>query len=384
MVRLIILCLSLLCGITAQAHPEWKEANCVGVIDDQGEFRLTIKFDIPSYLIGKLPKEAPVKELDALMFGQGTLAPAVESGRLRFAHGVNVLADGKPLFLKLDSFPTAEDILLTSRKQGEADRYPVLLNGKFSTHVPAGTRQVVIRFPDELGTVFTNLRKGMEFQTVMAVTKLEPGEFVISDEPAHPEDMRWWQAALRYVATLFGDGFSHVIPEGWDHLLFMAMMFAGAASLRQALYRSLIFTVGHSITLTFVALGLVGNVGPWIEPIIALTIGIAGVMAYRKNSSESQMLIVPGVFGLVHGLGFAAAVSDRLGNWDRTRIVQLLIGFNLGVELAQALAICLLAGLLWALVRAGLNELKIRRLTCLVGAGAGFALMFARLFALVR
>jgi hypothetical protein len=384
MVRLIILCLSLLCGITAQAHPEWKEANCVGVIDDQGEFRLTIKFDIPSYLIGKLPKEAPVKELDALMFGQGTLAPAVESGRLRFAHGVNVLADGKPLFLKLDSFPTAEDILLTSRKQGEADRYPVLLNGKFSTHVPAGTRQVVIRFPDELGTVFTNLRKGMEFQTVMAVTKLEPGEFVISDEPAHPEDMRWWQAALRYVATLFGDGFSHVIPEGWDHLLFMAMMFAGAASLRQALYRSLIFTVGHSITLTFVALGLVGNVGPWIEPIIALTIGIAGVMAYLKNSSESQMLIVPGVFGLVHGLGFAAAVSDRLGNWDRTRIVQLLIGFNLGVELAQALAICLLAGLLWALVRAGLNELKIRRLTCLVGAGAGFALMFARLFALVR
>ncbi len=384
MVRLIILCLSLLCGITAQAHPEWKEANCVGVIDNQGEFRLTIKFDIPSYLIGKLPKEAPVKELDALMFGQGTLAPAVESGRLRFAHGVNVLADGKPLFLKLDSFPTAEDILLTSRKQGEADRYPVLLNGKFSTHVPAGTRQVVIRFPDELGTVFTNLRKGMEFQTVMAVTKLEPGEFVISDEPAHPEDMRWWQAALRYVATLFGDGFSHVIPEGWDHLLFMAMMFAGAASLRQALYRSLIFTVGHSITLTFVALGLVGNVGPWIEPIIALTIGIAGVMAYLKNSSESQMLIVPGVFGLVHGLGFAAAVSDRLGNWDRTRIVQLLIGFNLGVELAQALAICLLAGLLLALVRAGLNELKIRRLTCLVGAGAGFALMFARLFALVR
>ncbi len=384
MVRLIILCLSLRCGITAQAHPEWKEANCVGVIDDQGEFRLTIKFDIPSYLIGKLPKEAPVKELDALMFGQGTLAPAVESGRLRFAHGVNVLADGKPLFLKLDSFPTAEDILLTSRKQGEADRYPVLLNGKFSTHVPAGTRQVVIRFPDELGTVFTNLRKGMEFQTVMAVTKLEPGEFVISDEPAHPEDMRWWQAALRYVATLFGDGFSHVIPEGWDHLLFMAMMFAGAASLRQALYRSLIFTVGHSITLTFVALGLVGNVGPWIEPIIALTIGIAGVMAYLKNSSESQMLIVPGVFGLVHGLGFAAAVSDRLGNWDRTRIIQLLIGFNLGVELAQALAICLLAGLLWALVRAGLNELKIRRLTCLVGAGAGFALMFARLFALVR
>ncbi len=384
MVRLIILCLSLLCGIAAQAHPEWKEANCIGVIDDQGDFRFTVKFDIPSYLIGKLPKEAPVKELDALMFGQGSLAPAVESGRIRFAQAVSVLADGKPLMLKLESFPSSDDILLTSKRQGEADRYPVLLNGKFSARVPAGTRQIVIRFPEELGTVFTNLRKGMEFQTVMAVTKMDPGEFVISDEPAHPEDGRWWQSALRYVATLFGDGFTHVIPEGWDHLLFMAMMFAGAASLRQALYRSLIFTVGHSITLTVVALGLVGNVGTWIEPMIALTIGVAGIMAYRQNSTERQMLMIPCAFGLVHGLGFAAAVSDRLGNWDRARIVQLLIGFNLGVELAQALSICLLAGLLWALVRLGLNESRLRRTTCLLGAGAGFALMFYRLIVLSR
>ena len=142
--------------------------------------------------------------------------------------------------------------------------------------------------------------------------------------------------------------------------------------------------MGHSITFTVVALGLIGNVGTWIEPMIALTIGVAGIMAYRQNSTERQMLIVPGVFGLVHGLGLAAAVSDRLGNWDRARIVQLLIGFNLGVELAQALAICLLAGLLWALMRTGLNEVKMRRLTCLVGAGAGFALMFSRLFDLVR
>ena len=54
------------------------------------------------------------------------------------------------------------------------------------------------------------------------------------------------------------------------------------------------------------------------------------------------------------------------------------------MELAQALSICLLAGLLWALVRLGLNESRLRRTTCLLGAGAGFALMFYRLIVLSR
>jgi hypothetical protein len=265
------------------------------------------------------------------------------------------------------SFPSAEQISTLSASQGEADRYPVMMNVKLTAKVPADTQKLVLRFPDALGTVFTNLRKGMEFQTVMAVSKNEPGEFEIGDSSVATDNQT--------VYALLADGFGHVLPDGWDHCLFMLAMFLGAASLRQALGRSLVFTLGHSITLSAVALGWVGNPGAWIEPFIALTIGLGGLMAYRGNATNRQMLVVPAVFGLVHGLGFAAAVSDRLQDWDNGSIVRILVGFNVGVELAQMVVILTSAALLWTVLRTGLTETQVRRTLCLVVAIIGFGVM---------
>jgi len=246
-----------------------------------------------------------------------------------------------------------------------------MMNAKLTATIPADTHKLVLRFPDALGTVFTNLRKGMELQTVMAVSKNEPGEFQIGDGPA--------PANSQTVFTLLSDGFRHVIPEGWDHCLFMLAMFLGAASLRQAIGRSLVFTLGHSITLSAVALGWVGNPGPWIEPFIALTIGLGALMAYRGSTSNRQMLIVPAVFGLVHGLGFAAAVSDRLKDWDNGSIVRILVGFNVGVELAQMAVIFGSAALLWIVLRASVPETQVRRSLCLAVAIVGFGVMAWRI-----
>ena len=369
--RVILLWLSALVPALLPAHPEWKEASCIGVIDDQGRFALTVKFDVPSFLLGQLPKDAPVKDLDALMFTPGRLADAIEPARRSFLAGLRLEADGRPVAWTLEAFPTAEQLLAQSARQGEADRYPVMMNAKLRAVVPADTRKLVLRFPDVLGTVFTNLRKGMEFQTVMAVSKNEPGEFLLGDDPAPAGDQT--------IFTLLADGFGHVLPDGWDHCLFMLAMFLGAASLRQALGRSLVFTLGHSLTLSAVALGWVGNPGPWIEPFIALTIGLGGLMAYRGEASNRRMLIVPAAFGLVHGLGFAAAVSDRLKDWDHASIVRILVGFNVGVELAQMSVIFASAGLLWAMARAGLAANPLRRGLCLAVAIAGFAVMAWRI-----
>ncbi len=369
--RVFLLWLSALVPALLPAHPEWKEASCIGVIDDQGRFALTVKFDVPSFLLGQLPKDAPVKDLDALMFTPGRLADAIEPARRSFLAGLRLEADGRPVAWTLEAFPTAEQLLAQSARQGEADRYPVMMNAKLRAVVPADTRKLVLRFPDVLGTVFTNLRKGMEFQTVMAVSKNEPGEFLLGDDPAPAGDQT--------IFTLLADGFGHVLPDGWDHCLFMLAMFLGAASLRQALGRSLVFTLGHSLTLSAVALGWVGNPGPWIEPFIALTIGLGGLMAYRGEASNRRMLIVPAAFGLVHGLGFAAAVSDRLKDWDHASIVRILVGFNVGVELAQMSVIFASAGLLWAMARAGLPANPLRRGLCLAVAIAGFAVMAWRI-----
>ena len=365
--RVFLLWLAALLPTLLWSHPEWKEASCIGVIDEKNTFALTVKFDVPSFLVGQLPKDAPIKDLDALMFTPGRLAASIEPGRQLFLAGLRLEADGKPVAWRLESFPTAEQILAQSGRQGEADRYPVLMNAKLTAMVPADTQKLVLRFPDVLGTVFTNLRKGMEFQTVMAVSKNEPGEFQIGDGPAPADNQTFF--------TLLADGFGHVLPDGWDHCLFMLAMFLGAASLRQALGRSLVFTLGHSITLSAVALGWMGNPGPWIEPFIALTIGLGALMAYRGTATNRQMLVIPAVFGLVHGLGFAAAVSDRLKDWDNGSIVRILVGFNVGVELAQMAVIFTSAALLWVVLRTGLGETKVRRSLCLTVAIVGFGVM---------
>ena len=369
--RVLLLWLSALLPTLLWAHPEWKEATCIGVIDEKNTFALTVKFDVPSFLLGQLPKDAPIKDLDVLMFTPGRLASSIEPGRQQFLAGLRLEADGKPVGWKIETFPTAEQILAQSGRQGEADRYPVMMNAKLTAAVPAGTQKLVLRFPDALGTVFTNLRKGMEFQTVMAVSKNEPGEFQIGDGPTPADNQTSY--------ALLADGFGHVLPDGWDHCLFMLAMFLGAASLRQALGRSLVFTLGHSITLSAVALGWVGNPGAWIEPFIALTIGLGGLMAYRGTATNRQMLIVPAVFGLVHGLGFAAAVSDRLKDWDNGSIVRILVGFNIGVELAQIAVILMSAALLWTVLRTGVSETKVRRSLCLAVAISGFGVMAWRI-----
>jgi hypothetical protein len=365
--RVFFLWLSALLPTLLWAHPEWKEASCIGVVDDKNVFALTVKFDVPSFLLGQLPKDAPVKDLDVLMFTPGRLASSIEPSRRQFLAGLRLEADGKPVTWTIDSFPTAEQILAQSSRQGEADRYPVMMNVKLTATVPANTQKLVLRFPDALGTVFTNLRKGMELQTVMAVSKNEPGEFQIGDGSIAGDSQTFY--------ALLADGFGHVLPDGWDHCLFMLAMFLGAASLRQALGRSLVFTLGHSVTLSAVALGWVGNPGAWIEPFIALTIGLGGLMAYRGTATQRQMLVVPAVFGLVHGLGFAAAVSDRLKDWDNGSIVRILVGFNVGVELAQMAVIFGSAALLWAVLRTGVPQTKVRSTLCMAVAIIGFGVM---------
>lgn len=372
--RLALLCLALVVPDLLCAHPEWKEANCLGVVDETGKLTLTIKFDVPSFLVGQTSKDAPIKALDELMLTPGRLADSIEPGRRRLREGMRLEVDGRAVPIDLEAFPTAEAIATTSAKQGEADRYPVMLNARLSARLPAKAARLRLSFPPTLGTVFVNLRKGMEYQVVMAATAAFPAELSLGEaaEAATSDTFR----------TLFLDGFDHVLPDGWDHCLFMLAMFLGAASLGQALRRSLVFTLGHSITLTAVAMGWLGRPGPWIEPLIALTIGVTAWLAFRGKLQERSAFTLPAVFGLVHGLGFAAAVSDNLADWSAGDIVLILIGFNLGVETAQALVIGAAATSFWLLRKNHQPESKARRAVSLAVALIGFGVFVWRLLGL--
>jgi hydrogenase/urease accessory protein HupE len=214
----------------------------------------------------------------------------------------------------------------------------------------------------------------MEYQVVMAASPTNPAELVLGDAPSESAGETAWSLVLK--------GFGHVLPDGWDHCLFMVAMFLGASSLAQALRRSLVFTLGHSVTLTAVAMGWLGQPGPWIEPFIALTIGVSAWLAFRGRLQERSALVLPAAFGLVHGLGFAAAVADNLASWSAGDIVLILIGFNLGVEGAQALVIGVAAFFFWSTERARLPEAKIRQGLSLAVALTGFGVFVWRLLGL--
>lgn len=371
LVRSLFLAVFLLLTASLQAHPEWKEAYCIGVIDDEYVFDFKVKFDAPSYYVGKHPKEATIKELDALMYEPGRIAAAAAQAPNDFLHGTRVYADGVAVPLELVGFPTAAEVQTLSKQQGEADRYPVIMTARLRAKIPRDTGIVEVVYPEALGSVITNLRRGMDSQVLMTVAPGEKGLFKIGE--------------VHFTLSGFlREGFEHVIPDGWDHCLFMLAMMLAAASVGEALRRSLVFTLGHAITLTLVITGTIPPVGNWIEPIIAATIALGGYLAYRQKPAQTAFVVVPLVFGLIHGLGFAAAAADKLQGIGPADLAKLLLGFNVGVEAAQAAIILTTAGILYALSKARLETSALRRILGLLIAIAGTAIMAARIWSLTK
>ncbi len=137
--------------------------------------------------------------------------------------------------------------------------------------------------------------------------------------------------------TLFGSeiirGFDHVIPKGLDHILFVLGVFLMTRKWRPLFLQVSAFTVAHTLTLWLASAGLVRIPASIVEPIIAASIvAIALENIFHKRYTHWRLLVVF-AFGLIHGLGFAGAMSARLDS--TSSLVVGLLGINVGVELGQ-------------------------------------------------
>jgi len=142
-------------------------------------------------------------------------------------------------------------------------------------------------------------------------------------------------------------GFEHIIPQGLDHILFVLGLFFSCITFRSLLWQVTAFTVAHSITLVLAAQGLVQLRGDIVEIIIALSIvWIAIENCLYKETSKWRYLVVFS-FGLLHGLGFAALLTQY--GLPKENFISLLLAFNIGVEFGQ-LAVLVIAFLLIKLV----------------------------------
>ncbi len=130
-------------------------------------------------------------------------------------------------------------------------------------------------------------------------------------------------------------GFSHVLPKGLDHLLFILGLFLLLPKWKPLLGQSLLFTLAHSITLSLSVFGIVNFPSKWVEILIAVSIAWIGIENLFVKKLGKQRLILVFGFGLLHGLGFASVLAEKLDGIPRDQLLGPLLGFNVGVELAQ-------------------------------------------------
>lgn len=151
------------------------------------------------------------------------------------------------------------------------------------------------------------------------------------------------------------EGIHHILI-GYDHLAFVILLLMPAVLRREsrswqpvtsfkiafAHIAAIVtaFTLAHSITLSAAALGWVTPASRWVEAAIAASVLLAALNNIWPVVTRRVWLVGFG-FGLIHGFGFAGALSE-LGLPRNARLVSLL-GFNLGVELGQ---LCIVAAIL--------------------------------------
>jgi hypothetical protein len=132
------------------------------------------------------------------------------------------------------------------------------------------------------------------------------------------------------------------LPDGIDHILFLLGLLLAGGSITRLIGIASGFTVGHTVTLGLAAFGVVRPPASVIEPLIALTIAFVAVEAFTGKFEKHRWKIAS-CFGLVHGFGFADALT-RL-QLSRGDMVKALFGYNVGVEIGQVIIVVLIAPL---------------------------------------
>ena len=155
----------------------------------------------------------------------------------------------------------------------------------------------------------------------------------------------WADTARRYFAL----GFTHIVPEGLDHVLFVLGLFLLTGRARSILWQVSAFTIAHSITLGLSMYGIISAPAAIVEPMIALSIAYVAIENLFLSELKSWRLALVFAFGLLHGMGFAGALRE-LG-LPRSEFLTALVTFNLGVEAGQLAVIgatVLLVGWRWS------------------------------------
>ncbi|MDT0651036.1 HupE/UreJ family protein [Autumnicola edwardsiae] len=170
-------------------------------------------------------------------------------------------------------------------------------------------------------------------------------------------------------------GAKHMIT-GYDHLLFLVGVIFFLYKPKEVLLYVSFFTIGHSTTLLLGVLADININAYLIDAIIALSIvykgfdNLGGFKRFFGKQPNTKAAVL--IFGLFHGFGLASKLQEF--NFDREGLFTNLIGFNIGVEIGQfiALAVVLILITVWRRQR---SFMKFSTITNTALMAAGFLLL---------
>lgn len=336
---LCCLAMSLLFIASAAAHPA-RMVNATARIEADGTYRLVMNFDLPAYLLNESAVNASDSAMNALLDASSPeLEKELREARQRLLADMIVKVDGvdaPPSSIELPSLSQVRELSHLS------PRLPLMADATVKGRFPSDAAIVCFRFPEVIGDVVLTIEQpGLEpsaepvpagqfsssipvrFRTATSsVERVAPG-------PPQGSSGAFFATSIQFLHW----GFTHILPHGIDHILFVLGLFLLSDKLKPLILQVTAFTAAHSLTLALSMLDLI-SLPEWVvEPIIAASIAFIAIEnLFTRELKPWRPFVVFG-FGLVHGLGFAGILREA--HLPAGQFLNAIVSFNIGVELGQ-------------------------------------------------
>ena len=327
--RYCALLAALLFWLPLSAHQFLPTDATLSVLSE-AEYALVVDLDLIEIVQTVRGMEGEGQELvDAVRFLPfPQLTDALGQAQARLLDDIEVYVDDSPVALNTFEMPPQQDILLMLRRTDIAIDYRITaISGGV---MPVGARVIQVQFPDYLGPV-NLVVNSPRFLLVNAGDRSDPYDI--------PTGTVSTESAAAQVLAYFYQGIIHIIPQGLDHILFVLALFLSATSMGSLLWQVTAFTAAHTITLISATYGAISLPADVVEPLIAFSIAFVAVENLVQRSLTRRRIVVVFLFGLLHGLGFAAVLSGF--GLPENQLFAGLVSFNVGVEVGQLLVIAI-------------------------------------------
>lgn len=296
------------------------------------QVRIEIRAHIPALILGRA--QGPLAEASLSTFmalDEAALRRREAIATANFLSELSLRADGRLVDAIVVHYPDLAALRADATAQTSTPRpsQPVILTAT----LPPGTRAIDLALPQDLGPAVVVVSYGD------GRTATEPLPDGARSRPIRLGGPSPFADGWRTFTDFVADGFRHILPQGYDHVLFIVALAVAAPRLGALVKLATVFTAAHSITLALGVFRLVELQSTIVEPAIALS--IVAVAAFTLLIPEAarrpERLVIIFAFGLLHGLGFAGALRET--GLPRGLEAVALAGFNIGIEFGQLVVI---------------------------------------------